>query len=173
MIRPKLYDDEVISLAVTKLLPEVMRWMNNESPEDEVRADLESEMDFVSDGYEFARNLERNKHWVCDSALVEVLDGLYNYDALDELERRWIATYRVFPCFQVGAHITYKNHPAEIVRIDGVRGKYSIFCEALGHVRKGTGTHAAVVDWEKIDGKVNALGLTIVGPLFSQEPVQI
>ena len=57
--RPARYDEDVVSVAVNKILPAVMQWLDdNGSKESEVRADLISA--HADDGYEFTRNLKRH-----------------------------------------------------------------------------------------------------------------
>lgn len=61
--RPGISDPEVIELAVTGLPSEVMLWLrdgDNDSPESEVRADLRRVISYATDGYTFARDLDRN-----------------------------------------------------------------------------------------------------------------
>lgn len=168
--RPKQNDPEVIEYAVSAILPEVMRWLadgGNSSKELEVRGDLAEVFGdaFAPDGYTLCRQLE-NCGWFCNRELVDILDCAELWSAHREIERRWVSAYRVFPALAVGAQITFKGHSAEISEIDLKEGKYTVFCSALGHIRNGPGTYGAIVAWEKIDGKINALGLTITGPLF-------
>lgn len=170
--RPKQNDPEVIEYAVSAILPEVMLWLANggdSSKESEVRGDLSEVLRFASDGYELCRQLEKHSGWDCNRELVDILDCADLWSAHRELERRWVSAYRVFPALAVGAQIAFKGHPAEISKIDLGEGKYTIFCSALGHVRNGPGTYGEIVAWEKIDGKINAPGLTITGPLFAND----
>lgn len=167
--RPKQNDPEVIEYAVSAILPEVMLWLANggdSSKESEVRGDLGEVLRFSSDGYELCRQLEKHSGWVCNRELVDILDGADLWSAHREFERRWVSAYRVFPALAIDAQITFRGRPAEISEVDLAEGKYTVFCSAFGHVRNGLGTHGEIVPWEKIDGKVNALGPTITGPLF-------
>lgn len=168
MRRPLLTDPEVIELAVQKILPAVVRWCRSggdSSQESEIADDLREEIGIHQDGYEFCRELERAKHWTCDRELVDILDGADLSSALREMEKRWVAAYRVYPGQLPGNYVTWKGHPAEILG-SKADGKYSVHVPALGHVKEGVGTHSEIVAWERIDGKVNMLGLTVTGPLF-------
>lgn len=169
MNRPKASDPEVVALAVDRILVDVMEWLargNSTCTESEVRDDLlKCVDDDPEDGYEFTKLLERDHHWDCDRELIDILDNYDLWGAHKEFEKRWVAAYQVFPSLLIGAELTYKEHPAEITELYA-DGKYCVFCAALGHVKKGLGTHGEIVTWESIDGKTNALGLTITGPLF-------
>ncbi len=175
MNRPKETDPEVITLALDKLIVSVMEWSRESGCEDEagVREDLAQHISAVSDGYEFARNLERYNQWACHSQLVEILDDAPSFisAAHREIVRKWIEVYRVYPAHNPGDKITFQGHPAEIAWSQCPHkhspGCYGIFCESMGHVRSGNGTLNQIIAWEVIDGKVNALGLTITGPLFA------
>jgi hypothetical protein len=168
MNRPRESDPDVIELAVQKILPEVVAWCregNDESEDSEIAADLRAEIYLADDGYDFCKKLERLHSWSCDSALVDILHNADLSGARREMERKWVAAYRVFPGQLIGNEITYKGHPATITALHDT-GHYTVNVPALGHVKEGLGTHGGIVAWEVIDGKVNMLGLTVTGPLL-------
>lgn len=118
MNRPTLTDPDVIKLAVQNILPQVVRWHRSGgdgSQESEIANDLREEIGAHQDGYEFCRELERAKHWSCDSELVHILDGADLYGALHAIEAQWVAAYRVFPEQLPGNRVTWKGHPATIL----------------------------------------------------------
>lgn len=177
MIRPKDSDDDVIALALDDLLPRVMRWLRDGGdqpppPEDEVRADI-AEHFFADDGFDFCDKLKHEKHWECDSALVDILDGapyaLIN--ALREQTKKWVTAYQVYCAHVIGDIVLYRGHECEITKIDAEEGRYWLFDPAVGHVCEGLGTHAHIVNWEVVDGTVNARGLRITGPLLEASGV--
>lgn len=165
--RPTDCDPEVIELALSKILPEVVRWCRSggdNSQESEIADDLRDELGQHSDGYEFCRELER-KHWTCDRELVDILDNADLSGALSEMERKWVTAYQVYPSQVIGNQIIWEGSPAEITA-NHADGKYTICVPALGHVKSGLGTHGIIIPWERVDGKINMLGLTVTGPLF-------
>jgi len=168
MNRPTASDPDVIEAAVQRILPAVVQWCrdgNDNSAESEIAADLKAEIPWADDGYEFCKRLERDHMWECDRELVGILDEANLSGALREMEKKWVAAYRVFPGKNVGDAVRWESHPAEITEVHP-DGKYTVCIPALGHVRSGIGTHGRIVEWERIDGKINMLGLTVTGPLF-------
>ncbi len=166
--RPSPRDEDVISLALDKLTPRVISWLNEPNPDiPGIRADLAANIN-ARNGYEFARDLER-RHWSgIDCRLVEILDGADwdVSDAVNQLTEKWIEGYRVFPANSIGANVKWREHSGEITAIDLKRGKYTMFCPGSAHVREGMGTHGFIVPWEEIDGRIYCHGLTVTGPLF-------
>lgn len=166
--RPTELDPEVIEMALSKILPAVVEWDRTgggNSTEEEIANDLREEIGIHRDGYEFCRELEKHKHWDCDRELVDILDSADMSGALREMEKRWVAAYQVFPGQLIGNQITWEGNTAEITALHA-DGKYTVFVPALGHVKSGLGTHGIIIPWERVDGKVNMLGLTITGPLL-------
>ena len=168
MTRPTEYDEDVETMAVDSLLPEVLRWLNEKQDGDgSVREQL-TEYIHESDGYDFTRALDRYYGWDPNAELVEILDGASwaLRSAVNVQTEKWIAAYGVTPALKIGDLVTYKGKPCEIIRIDDKHGTYTLFSSTEGHVREGVGTHGHIVNWELIDGRINMRGLTVTGPLF-------
>ena len=164
--RPTENDEDVIELAVDRLLPKVLRWLGKDATDPAgTREDLKHHIDCL-DGYEFAKALEWQNHWSVDAELVEILDGWHLHEAVSELTPKWVESFGVYPLKRVGEHVAWKGFPCEITGIDLKRGTYTLFSPQEGHVRKGLGSHGHLVAWELIDGAVNCRGLTITGPLL-------
>ena len=69
MTRPTVNDPDVLAMAVDKILPQVVEWLEPEKyPEDEIRSELMQR--YATDGYEFASNLEKYSHWRDRSAYI-------------------------------------------------------------------------------------------------------
>ncbi len=155
--RPNYHSEEVEAAAVEKLLPEVLEWLKNGNGEQEsvaVRRDLLDVFDPFEDGYGLCSKLERYKHWDCDSELVGILDNLSwrHSDALREAEQRWVEETGQKPAKQVGDACTFSQRGASYVgEVTTIHpyGYYVVYCEALGHVRSGIGTHGTYVRWEE------------------------
>lgn len=121
----------------------------------------------ASEGYEFARNLERSHDWSPDSELVEILDGYSTHEAEAECIQEWIDANGAQPKHAIGTKIilpaewikrrTSKNAVGQMIGEllpAHSAGKYLVHIEALGHIRPGSnapGTIGLVVPWSEID----------------------
>lgn len=172
--RPTEYDEDVKAIAVAKLMVKIAEWSQGDiHADDKEAADEVAECINESDGYAIASRLDLHYHWSCDSDLVEIMDGAASIlsDTCRDQTRKWVDGWGITPSHAVGDHVTWKSNDAEITATDNthVPGSYTLFIPAAGHVRNGLGTHGEFIAWERIDGKINAGGLTVAGPLFTGE----
>lgn len=153
--RPTLYDEAVEAAAVDAVLPKVMEWLKQGNGEDNaagVREDL-AECINDGDGYRICVGLSNHSGWDCDSELVEILDSAAYalHLALRNAEEQWVKATGQTPAIPVGGAVTFTqfgvSHIGEVTKHDP-RGYYIVYCEALGHVREGVGTHGTYVKWE-------------------------
>jgi hypothetical protein len=114
-----------------------------------------------SNGYDRAQHLDRHG-WFVDAQVVEWLDDDTTHDAHREAVREWVKAEGILPSLGVGTLVRMETHPSyrKTVTTDTVEGEirevyvdsaeYSIFVEAYGHVRKGTGTHGIILPYEAV-----------------------
>lgn len=174
--RPRESDEVIRKVAVEAILVEVMRQipeMDNDKDRDGVREDLMAIAGTSMDGYKLCRELERNHHWDCDSALVEIMGGLQwrLSDACKDAVKKWVAFYQVTPFYEAGQKVAYDG--AEGIILDyGTAWHPGCYCIQVPS--KGHGPNQGyVVAWEEIDPAIQTKGTlpaTIDGPLFEVEP---
>lgn len=163
--RPNSHDEYLINLAMRNLAIDVMKWDDYKFSENE--EDDEDEIDKVAghltksyddDGYTFAKNLDHNECYSVDTALVEILENASHtvYEIVNKANEDWVTAYQIKPTRAIGDTVKfYNNRKKDIVegvisKIDAKVAKYHVFCESLGHVKKGCGTHATIVNYEDI-----------------------
>jgi hypothetical protein len=159
MKRPQKHDENVRHLAATMLVerlksshPDIF----DDCTDEDVHRDLLEAL--TDDGYQMARNLER-QHWEVDASLVDELNGGCLDAAYDSLVEKWIGWHAIKPKLTIGA--TVRVHPGiwaktgpadgEIASIDMKRGTYTVCVPAWGHVKAGLGTHGRIFSWEEVE----------------------
>lgn len=161
--RPSERSEAVAKVAAESLLSDVIEWLvqgGDDSAADErdyIRDQLASAMRFDADGFKIAKHLD-DDGWDCDARLVEILDGALwkRSEAHDAAVAEWLKRNDIKPPLNLGARVTFKDDfksktiEGEITAIDEKRGTFTVFCQSLGHVRKGTGTHGRVLCWEDV-----------------------
>lgn len=112
---------------------------------------------FNSDGYELARDLEKDLGFDSDRNLVDVMDSIIHdcNNCLNEHIEQWVEDCNITPKYSVGdeVRLTLKNveYVGEISKIFHKSAQYVIFVPELGHVREGVGTHGAIKNFEDIE----------------------
>ena len=155
--RPHLDDPAVLLAAVDQKWSVIVAWMVSNGDDDEdVRRDADAiKQQFVDalknsdSGYGVCRTLDRNG-WSPDDDLVEIMGDVLQacHGRLRVAEEKWVTANAIRPALGVGDRVTIPKHSGstfsspridgEIIDIDRAHGSYTIFCESLGHVRKGT-----------------------------------
>jgi len=163
--RPTVNDKEVKLLVIEKIMPEILVWLNetadNDNNTEEITEQLLDAIGNQKDGYEMARDLERDECWDSNSGLVDILDGLDFHNIMDKVTLLWIKDNDIKPLFKVGDKVqvngkdvsgraSKKTYIGEITEIRPA-GTYTVYIEELGHVRKGTGSHGNILNWEKVE----------------------
>lgn len=149
--RPKLNDDAVIALVAEELAIKIADWMSNYDDIEEIENDLKRALKYHSDGYELARELD---DYNPDAELVDILDNALDMklSAHDQVCRRWVSDNGLVGP-NIGASVSFtfdgKRIEGEVVN-NYDYGQSSVFCESLGHVREGLGTHGVVINWEDL-----------------------
>lgn len=164
--RPSQFDEPVTRTAALQLLPDVLRWMkNNSSPGDQeidageekdIVNDLVDAMSFDLDSFEICKKLERNHYWGVDRDLIDVMDDAMFaiIKARDGAVKEWVTANGIKPELAIGTRVTFnaqfKQHTGEITKVDEVMAQYLVFCESRGDVRSGNGTHGSWVPYENV-----------------------
>lgn len=151
--RPSLYGQEVTSLVAADIFPKVLEWLKGFDSKDPAFSD-EEEMahlrkqvqDAVEDGmydsYQTAKYLD-NLGWAVNSELVELFEeaSWSAYRHHEKLVAEWVAKNSIKPELAVGDRATFRaqlrEYEGEVIEISDKTAQYTIFCEALGHVRRG------------------------------------
>lgn len=167
--RPK--ETEIITaIGMGKLAIEVHKWLSQDSEPnetvEEIQEDLMEIYDSFSDGFALAKKLD-DKGWEVNTDLVNILDNAqsYIYTALNNAVQAWVEQYDIKPPFPIGHKVKITNNrkritnkaefiaqevSGEITKIWEKEAKYTIYCESLGHVRVGEGTHGIVKNYEEV-----------------------
>ena len=158
MKRPSMADDYVRRRASELYMPAIRRWHNGEQFEE--RETVEQLMKVVSphgDGYEMARELERDHGWYVDSNLVGVLEDCASFcdDAIAELTRQWVICLGIQLAYAVGDRVRLAvnlggRKEGVIVKVEHDLAKYGVHTE--GQSEKAYW----VVECEKVLGLVEA-----------------
>lgn len=162
--RPSHYDERIDLEVAGALLPKVLRWLKargEDEPTEEDRQDILEQLAnacrFHDDGYEVAKQLDDRHMWESDSELVDLLDevAFARIRAHEKAVEAWVQQHGVAPKYSVGQRVAFKRQRWDKEKVTGevtaVREKtaqYLVFCESLGHVREGCGTHGTYVAFE-------------------------
>lgn len=161
--RPTGTEQLVRDTAARAVLSEIMVWLDAQGDGDSEAVVLK-ELAKVSteiDGFRAAEALRLRFHWDVDSGLVELLDRLIDAarDARHRLTEIWVRETGVAPTFERGSKVRFEawrksegwgGATGEVTEIDEGRAVYTIYCEELGHVRQGVGTHGLIVPFESV-----------------------
>lgn len=158
--RPRLYDDSILRAVAKELSFEVERWLGEKNTQSSIEQDLFEAMkdctisDF--DGYDLARQLEREYGYVPDSNLVEILSSAYVHAMREHRKQisEWIERNNIQATRKIDEKIKCCNQ-GKIVEgvIFAVYPKtlqYGVYVESLGHVKSGNGTRGLMVNAEEI-----------------------
>lgn len=168
--RPHLDDPDVLLAAVDQKWSVIVAWMvNNGDDAEDVRRDADAiKQQFVDalensdSGYGVCRTLDRDG-WSPDDDLVEIMGDVLQacHGRLRVAEEKWVTANNIRSTLGVGDRVTVPKHSGstfssprvdgEIIDIDRAHGSYTVFCESLGHTRKGA----------RASGGVHVYGLII------------
>lgn len=164
-LRPTRDDPFVINETSERVCDEIMEWLKCNGEDFDRKEILEHAKEIIMqswgiyDGYYLAKKLEFKYSYCPDTDLVDRLDGTRSIIniAYEKCVTKWIQENNILPKINVGTKVKFKHKKdeceGEIYKIDNVGGTYYIFCEQLGHVKEGPGTHGEVVNWEIIEEK--------------------
>jgi hypothetical protein len=121
MPRPSLSDSYVRRRAAEIVWPEVRSLYGLDESEAPGWLGHLAAVASLSDGYEIARHLER-RGLSADAGLVEVLDGCWVRQAIEELTRQWVRCLNIQPAFKVGDVVFVRSRrPDEAAVVAEVR----------------------------------------------------
>ena len=164
--RPNINDARVATAAAVALYPKVAAWMVSagdakddvEKERQSIVDELAGELRHENDGYCLAKALGRNG-WEADFALAEIMDNAIfaKHNALTALVKAWLPDSGL-TAYPVGAAVRVplsvgKDLTGTITSNNEAEGTASVYIEALGHIRPGTGksgTLGAILGWEEI-----------------------
>lgn len=170
--RPSIRDKEVIKVVASKLLDDVIKWLEQsgettdfENDEEERNRVVEDLVDAIEssingDGYEIAKQLDHDG-WSPDSDLVEVLDRTSSYlrSEVSRLSVVWF-TEEGFAVIPNGTSVKSKKNHSGLGEIGKViefypDGRYVVNFPQLGHKdpedKKATGTSGFVIEHELLE----------------------
>jgi len=165
--RPKIYDEQVTATLLDMLVPKVLQWMKDACDDQEMssedleilRNDVAEAIDYEGDSYQIVKELERNCSWTVNRDLISVMDnvGALRHRAHDSIVEAWVTQHGISPEFSVGSRVAFKDrtgdHLGEVTKVDTKRAQYVVFCEGLGHVRKGHGSYGTYLPYEDVTGE--------------------
>jgi hypothetical protein len=135
-----------------KFEPEEFECLVEELQENFTASDL-----FSSDGYELARDLEKDMGFDSDSQLVDDMNSIsyFCHSCLRVNVEKWVKDCEITPKYSIGDEVSVwvknVNYIGEISKIYERTAEYSIFIEELGHVREGVGTTSTIKKFEEIE----------------------
>lgn len=170
--RPSIRDKEVIKVAATRLLDEVITWLEESGDETDYTADTDARDQVLSDlvdaiddsidndGYKLARQLEQTG-WDPDSRLVEILDSISSYlrTEVSRLSVIWF-TEGGFTIIPNGARVKSKKASSgggEIGKVIDFHndGRYTVNFPQLGHKNpddhSASGTSGFIIEHELLE----------------------
>ena len=142
--RPSIHDEEVVGLAARNLVAKAVRENEGlEGREHDLIVGVSHAIQYNDDGYDICRSLESDG-WEPDAKLVEIMDQAIfeKMDALRMAEAVWAAKEKIVMRFGVREAVSFADRTGAwqrgvILSVDERRAKYTVFCEALGHVPQG------------------------------------
>ena len=150
--RPNTSDPNILRLAAQKLAPEVVEWMGDGTPPDDVIDDIVKAIRYNHDGYQIAKRMD---DYEPDSALVEILESAYHYksSAHNTACIEWVETEGLEPP-PIGASAKHTTKPESglgTITRNWPEGRSTVSFPTLGHVTEGCGCHGLILDWEKLE----------------------
>jgi hypothetical protein len=150
--RPTIHNEEVVGLAARNLVAKAVREdANLEGREDDFLVGVSHAIQYNDDGYDICRSLESDG-WEPDAKLVEIMDQAIfeKMEALSTAEQVWAAKEKIVMRFGVREAVTFADRTGAwqrgvILSVDERRAKYTVFCEALGHVPQGQSGVSGVI----------------------------
>jgi len=144
--RPTIHTIDISSVYV-KMAKAITEWLNESfKPEEfenlveELKENFEASDLFNSDGYELARDLEKDMGFDSNSQLVDDMDAIryFCHSCLRENVEKWVQDCEIKPKYSVGdeLNVLFKNvnYVGEISKIYERTAEYSIFIAELGHL---------------------------------------
>lgn len=163
--RPSVYSEEVAQQVVELMLPKVIAYLKADGATDDevggdeldnIRKELRDAIQFDDDAYKICRNLERGC-WEVDDELHDLVGmvAFKRHDVHRKFVKEWVRSQGISAKHKAGDVVTFKTNMGkeergEVTRVEPEIAQYIIFCEHLGHVRKGVGSHGFYINYEDV-----------------------
>ena len=157
MKRPTSRDISRYAVA-EEMLDDVMAFLDPGEDKKSVLDDLATALEYAgTDGYEIAKYLDDRKSWNITADMVESFDraSMIEYKLTSDAVKKWVSFYAIASKFKQGdaveVEVRKTKYHGEIVSIDTKEAKYTVYIEALGHVKSGQGTVGIVLPFEQVE----------------------
>ncbi len=152
MKRPK-YTDVPLRTVAEELAKDLEHLKTRDTQDEDIVDALEDALKTAgcSNGYQIAKELEKNSAFRPDSMLVEMLDAAWYIRSTmhDELVKKWVSWHNITPNKKIGDHVRIsfrgKEGLGQIRNIDLERATYLVYAEELDVARKEDGKLLGVV----------------------------
>jgi hypothetical protein len=136
---------------VEKLVKNYLGKDYTEEALDQIAEAVEYEMD----AFRATKTLD-DDGWSGDKALVDMMERIISIkeEALLEAIEKWVADNNIKADIAIGERVKFrsfgKEYTGEITNIYDKRAEYCIYCEQLGHVKSGNGSHGVIIPFERV-----------------------
>lgn len=165
--RPKENSEDVISRAVSSILPSVLAWVEpgmrlDDSEVEHVKDELIDALtyEYYGDGYDIVKYLDQTYGWDGGAELVDVFEEAFfkRREAYREVVKEWVYSAGVMPRKKVGDSVSFfsggKKYRGVVSRVDTDHAQYLLFSEEMGHKMpgsfKGSGYTGVYVNYEDV-----------------------
>lgn len=153
--RPSLSDPAVCAAAAAILMPRIAACDGFELDEEDGLDDLASALEDGVGAFGVARELDDAGWSISDDVMEILLDhDVALFDALPVAVKAWVKEHGVTCRFAVGAAVRGKvdgvERVGEVTQVDAAEARYVVLVPALGHVRKGNGSHGVYLNDEDL-----------------------
>ena len=149
--RPTNSDPRIIEFIAGKLAPLIDE---EEGTLSDIMGALEDEHDWSA--YNLCKYLDDNCYCDIDDTVTRVMDRAESlqWEHHQKLIKDWVRAEGIEPQFSWGDIVHFRRFDdycvGEIAKVRRETAQYTVFVEALGHVRKGNGTHGSILNYENV-----------------------
>ena len=155
MKRPTLNDPAVCAAAAAILMQRIAACDGYDLNVESDLVDLANALADGENAFGVARELDDAGWSISDDVMEILLDhDVALFDALPVAVKAWVAEHGVACRFAVGASVRGKvqgtEYVGEVTQVDAEEARYVVLVPALGHVRKGNGSHGVYLNDEDL-----------------------
>jgi hypothetical protein len=151
--RPRQSDPRVIEAAAKALAPAVVCWLGDDSDPDDIAADIAKAARYHSDGYELAKELERDGYDP-DAELVDILGGLDTYRPHQAMLKQWVQANAIAPQFAAGDRVVCsRNGAGTVVEVQAETAQYVVRLDDPKSPNLGTGYIGTYCNFENVSAE--------------------
>lgn len=153
--RPTLNDPAVCAAAAAILMPRIAACPGYDLNVESDLVDLANALADGENAFGVARELDDAGWSISDDVMEILLDhDAALVEALPVAVKAWVAEHGVACRFAVGASVRGKvqgtEYVGEVTQVDAEEARYVVLVPALGHVRKGNGSHGVYLNDEDL-----------------------